>query len=97
VRELENAIERACILSDTLVLEPTDLGFIADQNSENETIHDLDLSGTLSDVAHRALTLVERKKILAALKTNSGNKSRAAEDLGISYKTLLNKLKDYGL
>jgi DNA-binding NtrC family response regulator len=97
VRELENAIERACILSDTLVLEPTDLGFIADQNSENETIHDLDLSGTLSDVAHRALTLVERKKILAALETNSGNKSRTAEDLGISYKTLLNKLKDYGL
>ncbi|HJX91832.1 MAG TPA: sigma-54 dependent transcriptional regulator [Pyrinomonadaceae bacterium] len=97
VRELENAIERACILSDNLILEPRDLGFIANQNSNNETVQDLDLSGTLSDVAHRALALVERKKIIEALENNSGNKSRTAEDLGISYKTLLNKLKDYGL
>jgi len=97
VRELENAIERACILSDDLILQPRDLGFIANQNSNNETVQDLDLSGTLSDVAHRALVLVERKKIIEALENNSGNKSRTAEDLGISYKTLLNKLKDYGL
>ena len=97
VRELENAIERACILSDDLILQPLDLGFIANQNSNNETVQDLDLSGTLSDVAHRALVLVERKKIIEALDNNSGNKSRTAEDLGISYKTLLNKLKDYGL
>jgi DNA-binding NtrC family response regulator len=97
VRELENAIERACILSDDLILQPRDLGFIANQNSNNETVQDLDLSGTLSDVAHRALALVERKKIIEALENNSGNKSRTAEDLGISYKTLLNKLKDYGL
>jgi len=97
VRELENAIERACILSDDLILQPLDLGFIANQNSNNETVQDLDLSGTLSDVAHRALALVERKKIIQALDNNSGNKSRTAEDLGISYKTLLNKLKDYGL
>jgi DNA-binding NtrC family response regulator len=97
VRELENAIERACILSDSLILQPRDLGFVANQNSNNETVQDLDLSGTLSDVAHRALVLVERKKIMAALDNNSGNKSRTAEDLGISYKTLLNKIKDYGL
>jgi molecular chaperone HtpG len=77
-----------------LILQPLDLGFIANQNSNNETVQDLDLSGTLSDVAHRALVLVERKKIIEALENNSGNKSRTAEDLGISYKTLLNKLKE---
>jgi len=97
VRELENAIERACILSDSLVLQPADLGFLTSKSSSNETLQELDLSGTLSDVAHRALSLVERKKIEAALAENSGNKSRTAEDLGISYKTLLNKIKDYGL
>jgi DNA-binding NtrC family response regulator len=48
-------------------------------------------------VAHRALTLVERKKIVRALEANLGNKSRTAEDLGVSYKTLLNKIKDYGI
>jgi DNA-binding NtrC family response regulator len=97
VRELENAIERACILSDSLILQPRDLGFGVTDDRADETLHDLDLSGTLSDVAHRALELVERKKISASLATNVGNKSRTAEDLGISYKTLLNKIKDYGL
>ena len=96
VRELENAIERACILSDTLILEPADLG-LGPSTTESESLAELDLSGTLSDVAHRALRLVERKKILRALEANSGNKSKAAEDLGVSYKTLLNKIKEYAL
>jgi DNA-binding NtrC family response regulator len=96
VRELENAIERACIVSDTLVLEPGDLGLIP-SSAAAETIEQLDLSGTLSEVAHRALRPVERRKILAALEANHGNKSKTAEDLGISYKTLLNKIKDYGV
>ncbi len=60
-------------------------------------LEQLDLSGTLSDVAHRALHLVERKKILRALEANGGNKSKTAEDLGVSYKTLLNKIKEYAL
>jgi DNA-binding NtrC family response regulator len=96
VRELENAIERACILSDTLMLEPSDLG-LGQSTHESESLAELDLSGTLSDVAHRALRVVERKKILRALEANSGNKSKTAEDLGVSYKTLLNKIKEYAL
>src|SRR6185503_3577713 len=90
VRELENAIERACIISDTLVLQPGDLGLLPSRAAADETLEQLDLSGTLSDVAHRALRVVERKKILAALAANGGNKSKTAEDLGVSYKTLLN-------
>ncbi len=97
VRQLENAIERACILSDTLILEPKDLGFASGIGNEAETLQSLDLSGTLSDVAHRALAVIERKKIMAALAANEGNKSRTAEDLGVSYKTILNKIKEYAL
>jgi transcriptional regulator with GAF, ATPase, and Fis domain len=97
VRELENAIERACILSDTLLLQPKDLGFVAGRDEKDQRLEELDLSGTLSDVAHRALSFVERKKITAALESNAGNKSRTAEDLGVSYKTLLNKIKDYSI
>ncbi len=97
VRELENAIERACILSDTMLLQPHDLGLGAPDEENTETLRQLDMSGTLSDVAHRALRLVERRKILRALEANSGNKSKTAEDLGISYKTLLNKMKEYAL
>jgi DNA-binding NtrC family response regulator len=97
VRELENAIERACILTDTMRLEPKELGLSFSDQQESQALHDLDLTGTLSDVSHRALRFVEKKKIQRALQANDGNKSRTAEDLGISYKTLLIKIKDYDL
>jgi DNA-binding NtrC family response regulator len=97
VRELENAIERACIISDTLVLEARDLGLGPANTQPSESLEQLELSGTLSEVAHRALRLVERKKIQRAMEANMGNKSKTAEDLGVSYKTLLNKLKEYAL
>ena len=97
VRELENAIERACILSDTMTLEPADLGFGAAQKDDADALPQLDLSGTLSDVAHRVLRVAERRKIQTALEANQGNKSKTAEDLGVSYKTLLNKIKEYTL
>jgi two-component system, NtrC family, response regulator AtoC len=97
VRELENAIERACILSDTMKLEPANLGLGRSATEAADVLQQLDLSGTLSDVAHRVLRLVERRKIQSALAANDGNKSKTAEDLGVSYKTLLNKMKDYTL
>jgi DNA-binding NtrC family response regulator len=97
VRELENAIERACILSDTMILTPSDLGLLTAEAGDTESLDQIDLEGTLADVAHRAISIVERKKISAALQANDGNKSQTAEELGISYKTLLNKLKEYAL
>ena len=99
VRELENAIERACILADSSVLTPADLGLGAgarDAEGGGDTAG-LDLSGTLSEAAERAARLVERRKIAAALRAHEGNKTRAAEELGVSYKTLLTKIKEYGL
>ncbi len=97
VRELENAIERACILADSVTLEPKDLGLIAPGRNDGETFNVLDLSGTLSETADRAIRYVERRKIAASLAAHDGNKTRAAEDLGVSYKTLLTKIKDYEL
>jgi transcriptional regulator with GAF, ATPase, and Fis domain len=96
VRELENAIERACILSDSLLLEPTDLGLVA-RSDADQTPASFDLNGTLSEVAQHALRFVEQRKIAQALKNNQGNKNQAAEELGVSYKTLLTKIKDYDL
>ncbi len=80
-----------------MTLEPRDLGFATSAPNELETLQQLDLSGTLSEVGHRALRLVERRKIGRALEANLGNKSKTAEDLGVSYKTLLNKMKEYAL
>jgi DNA-binding NtrC family response regulator len=97
VRELENAIERACILTDTMILEPADLGLVVNTADEPDVLEQLDLSGTLSDAAHRVLRVIEHRKIQSALQANNGNKSKTAEDLGVSYKTLLNKMKEHAL
>ena len=97
VRELENAIERACILTDTMVLEPKDLGLAQHSGEDSEQLQSLDLSGTLFEVTQRAVRSTERRKILTALEANDNNKARTAEALGVSYKTLLTKLKDYDL
>jgi DNA-binding NtrC family response regulator len=97
VRELENAIERACILSDTMLIESKDLGLHSTPMDNAEALTLFDLTGSLSEVGQRALRLVERQKVLEALAANNSNKMQAAEDLGVSYKTLLTKIKDYDL
>jgi DNA-binding NtrC family response regulator len=97
VRELENAIERACILADGSTLEPHDLGIHPSGVTEPEALAELDMSGTLAEVAERAQRFIESRKIRAALLAHAGNKTRAAETLGVSYKTLLTKIKDYDL
>jgi len=95
VRELENAIERACILADAKTLEPKDLGL--GPGTAQPQLSGLDTSGTLSEAAERTIRLVEQQKIAVTLSAHDGNKTRAAEALGVSYKTLLTKIKEYGL
>jgi DNA-binding NtrC family response regulator len=97
VRELENVIERACILADETTLEPHDLGLTRKSTAEADALQGFDLSGTLSEAAERAAHAVERRKIAEAIKAHDGNKTRAAEALGVSYKTLLTKIKDFEL
>ena len=95
VRELENAIERACILADAKTLEPKDLGL--GPSTAQPQLSGLDTSGTLSEATERTIRLVEQQKIAVTLSAHDGNKTRAAEALGVSYKTLLTKIKEYGL
>jgi DNA-binding NtrC family response regulator len=96
VRELENVIERACILADDVKLEPRDLGFGVAETRDPQAFG-FDTSGTLSQATERAVQMVERQKIAEALAAHDGNKTRAAETLGVSYKTLLTKIRDYSL
>jgi DNA-binding NtrC family response regulator len=55
------------------------------------------LEGPLHEIAQAATRIVESRRIRQVLKQTGGNKSRAAEVLQVSYKTLLTKIKDYQL
>jgi transcriptional regulator with PAS, ATPase and Fis domain len=96
IRELQNCIERAVILSDGDVIEEEHLGIRQQELSE---IHarEIALEGTLHDVAAAAVRMVETRMIRKVLKGTGGNKSRASHILGVSYKTLLTKIKEYGI
>jgi two-component system response regulator AtoC len=91
VRQLENAIERAAVLSSRSVLEPEDF--------------DSSLSGVRAaePAAREAITLraavegAERVALQAALELSAGNRRAAASRLGISLRSLFYKIHRYGL
>jgi DNA-binding NtrC family response regulator len=101
VRELQNCIERAVILCDGDTIQPRhlNLSFRQPQSAVAVTSpwDELDLSGTMTDALRRITAEVERRKLEAALSEAAGNKQRAAEALQISYKTMLQKLKEHGI
>jgi DNA-binding NtrC family response regulator len=93
VRELENVIERAMILSDEDMITEREISLAPVAPSAM----DFPIDGTLDEVARAALRIAESRRIKRALEECGGNKTRAAEVLKVSYKTLLNKIKEYGL
>jgi len=98
VRELQNTIERAVILSDGKTIRTEDLNFaFYDRKRSEDFVHLLDLFGSLSDVSNRAAYVAEKAKIKQVLDLTNWNKTQAAETLNVSYKTLLNKVKEYQL
>jgi DNA-binding NtrC family response regulator len=93
VRELRNCLERAIIVCEASVIEPRHLPPAFGDNPPHRFVSDVDGIhvgvGTTVDEA-------ERQLIVKTLESTRNNKTRAAEILGISLKTLHNKLKEYG-
>lgn len=90
VRELENVVERSVILTkeDRIGVEtlPPPLQELLERRPEGPEIR-----------VGLSLKEVEREMIAQTLRETRGNRTRAAAILGISRKTLLNKIKEYGL
>ncbi len=95
VRELQNCIERAIILSEGEAIGPELLSLRTREAAAGAAA--LPTEGSLHDVSAAASRQAETRLIQKVLKETNGNKSRAAEILQVSYKTLLTKVKDYGI
>ena len=85
IRELENAVERACAIATGTVVELAGL--------PDEVRHHQSLVITSEHV--RPLREIEREYILAALERNHGNRTLTAQQLKIGPATLFRKLKEY--
>jgi two-component system, NtrC family, response regulator AtoC len=91
VRELENTIERAMVLAESDVLQPSDLPERIRDALDPVQVHLA--SGELS--VKRTVSAIEQILIRRALQKTKGNRTRAAELLEISHRALLYKIKDY--
>jgi len=85
IRELQNVIERAVILGKEII-EAGDLPEVVTE-----------LSCRRGEVPGENLKDLEREAILRALEKTEGNRRKAAQELGISKRTLQYRLKEYGL
>jgi DNA-binding NtrC family response regulator len=91
VRELENIIERAVVISQDPVISTHDLPF--QECLETEDSGEPGPSGNL----HEAMENLERRMIREAMEQAEYNQSQAARLLGLSERMLRYKLKKYGL
>jgi DNA-binding NtrC family response regulator len=102
VRELQNTLERAVILADGVSIRADGLQLPvakpdADRLPGGMLPEDFKWEGSLEEVTERAASHVEKVLLESTMKDCKWNKTRAAEKLGISPKTLLAKLRGAGL
>lgn len=86
IRELRNCVESAVVMCRGNVIEASDLPLNIQKVSSDSSV-EIPIGSTMSDA--------EKAMILATIAHCNGNKSKAADVLGIGRKTLLRKLQDY--
>jgi DNA-binding NtrC family response regulator len=101
VRELRNAVHRAYVLSDPPVIQTEAAEAVLDASHPVERLQAVNADGEAWPAVPvrvgEKLEAVERRLLIATLQAVNGDRRTAAELLGISLKTVYNRLKEYGL
>jgi two-component system NtrC family response regulator len=97
VRELENAIERAVLLTRMEYIEPEDLPEAIQAGDHERVISvgesiTLPITGSLPEITMR----LEKAMLFHALRECNGNQTKAAQRIGISEKSVRDRLKKWG-
>jgi len=87
VRELRNILERAVLISSQTILDLKDFSVSQEQGTGPERVE--------IDPSSLCLKEMEERMISKALEKTQGNRTHAAKILGISIRTLRNKLNEY--
>ena len=91
IRELENTLERATAFCVDQQIEPQDIEFMSlRRQGANSSASGVNLSG-------RTLAEIEKQAIVDTLEACDGNKAECARRLGISEKSIYNKMKRHEL
>ncbi len=93
IRELQNVMERAYILADGKIIERDHL---ADSVTSTPVVEEEEKK---EEIIFSEMTLeeLEKRHIVFTLGHLGGNKTKTAKSLGITVKTLYNKLHSYGM
>ena len=90
IRELENVLERAAAFCEDGVIEAHDIQIDSVSQPSASVEH-------TTSLGHMTLADIEAQAILDTLEANNGNKAKSARSLGISEKSIYNKMKRLGL
>jgi len=93
VRELENTIERAVVLSESEVLQPEHLPERVQESRRGGNQQQVESELSIK----QATRSLERKLITKVLEKTGGNRTHASRILEISHRTLLYKIEEYGI
>lgn len=94
VRELKNVVELSAVIAQGDVIRPNEL---PNHLLKESMPADADGGHSVGDAGLRTLNEAERDLIVQTLAKTGNNKRKTSQRLGISYKTLFNKLKQHGI
>jgi len=98
VRELENVMERAVLVCEGSIIDPVHLGLETDGTTFAEEVRETATPVPIPETAENmTLREVEKALIIETLNKVQGNRTKASQILGISVRTMRNKLHEYNL